>query len=543
MAYYIAPIDDNIDAWSYTAHTPTAVLQDAMRDLHFKAIGYLNSVSGPQFFRPDYLEEAKTKRYEVDTNVPLVRTACRSNLGPDKEHFYRDIAEVGKLKFPSLYLNEKLFSGERNGEAVRMVRNVTVTSNVRNFLTRRRILVKEGDEYRLTNDTKAIPPVLVIPHIIKSDETSKLGLIIAKRIGNKNNETDNWGMIACSIDARWAKARSVIESNNEYTMRPHRFATGQVTNLVRTELLVRNADKMTTPEFEPPNDGSMTSIELSPEWYNKLAPSIPYTYIPSNPSSKYKNVNRTTVESLLELILLPEHGGPSTLLGKEPDITVRSVEQMLSMIFADGLSRTGNTMHRNSSVLLAGGGWESGNNWNVTDTAQAKRLVRPGGPVEVFPPPSTLGPESSTKMTMRAIYTGYVMEARSWFDYVCIAIMLMHALAALAHTGWMLWYGEISDAWGSISELVCLAQRSPGAPQASYYDEGTTLGNEGAAEEDASLDNVGAGIKSFRTLGEVAWVEIDDGQDRGNEALRLRMGGGVRFRNPKLVPRAEEVYS
>ncbi|KAK3994420.1 hypothetical protein QBC44DRAFT_348974 [Cladorrhinum sp. PSN332] len=528
MAYYIAPIDDNIDAWSYTTHTPTAVLQDAMRDLHFKAINHLNTVKSHQFFRPDYLQEAKTKRYEVDTNVPLVRTACRQNLGSAKDQWYKDLTEVGKLKFPTLYLNEKLFSGERNGEVVRMVRNMTVTATVRNFLTRRRILRREGDTWEMTNNTQAIPPVLAIPVIIKSDETSKLSLIIAKRIG-RSNETDNWGMIACSIDARWAKARSVIESNDEYTMRPHRFPTGQVTNLVRTELLVGNADKMTTPDFKPPNDGSMTPIELTPEWYNKLAPSIPYTYIPSNPSSRYKNVNRTTVESLLELILLPEHGGPATLLGKEPDVMVRSIEQMLSMIFADGLSRTGNTMHQNSSTLL--GGREYGD-WNITDTALAKRLVRPGGPVEVFPLPSTLRPESSTRMAMRATYTGYVMAARSWFDYLCMAIMLLHAVAALAHTGWMLWYGETSEAWDSISELVALAQRS--SPPSEE------MGNEGA-----SLENVGAGIKSFKTLGEVAWVEIDDSaeQQQVHDALRLRLGEGVRFRNPKLVPRAEEAYS
>lgn len=203
------------------------------------------------------------------------------------------------------------------------------------------------------------------------------------------------------------------------------------------------------------------------------------------------------------------------------------------MTFVDGLSRCGIALNPNSGMLLGGtwekGALEKGTRWEINNDKpdDVWRLFKLGEPIEVFAPPASLDLERSTRMVMRVTFTGYMMAADNWFDYLCVAAMMVHALAALIHTVWVVWHAETSEAWDSIPEMIGLAQRSPPP-----------------CEEEACLDNIGAGIASVRNLGEVAWVEVHDDSGYGSQdGVRLRFGDGVRTRDPKWVPKAEERYS
>lgn len=141
-------------------------------------------------------------------------------------------------------------------------------------------------------------------------------------------------------------------------------------------------------------------------------------------------------------------------------------------------------------------------------------MVRPGEPLETFPFPKVLVGGNSTRMTVRATHTGYVLAVTNGFHRFLVFVLLAHTAVAVAHTLWCLFgllRGRANEAWGSIPELVVLVQQS-------------TPGEKGV------LSNTYAGIRSLDTLEKVAVVKCG-GDGPGQEELQLSLGGGFRAKD------------
>lgn len=122
-----------------------------------------------------------------------------------------------------------------------------------------------------------------------------------------------------------------------------------------------------------------------------------------------------------------------------------------------------------------------------------------GDAKEGFPEPELLRGGHATRFGMKAIYTGWMMHASSWFDYVCIVALLAHVTIAVVHSMMTAFAGETSGAWDSMLEMPALAQGSnpPKHP---------------------ILSNTSAGIQSWKTIKVIAWVEASkEGCEPGQE--------------------------
>ncbi|KAJ2991780.1 hypothetical protein NUW58_g2394 [Xylaria curta] len=140
---------------------------------------------------------------------------------------------------------------------------------------------------------------------------------------------------------------------------------------------------------------------------------------------------------------VPEVTGPLNRRPRGRQGEASSIEVVISMFFADGLSRHGSHLHRNVSQFFPT--WQH-NEWGMMTEAIAKNMARMGDPVELFPLLDVLKDRSTTRMVVSARFTGYVMRATGWFDYLCIATLLAHVLIAHVHTIWNLLQGQVSEA-------------------------------------------------------------------------------------------------
>jgi hypothetical protein len=181
---------------------------------------------------------------------------------------------------------------------------------------------------------------------------------------------------------------------------------------------------------------SGVTYSLQPEWYDLLSPSISDTAIANTSSSA--NVtsgssNRTLLERLLQWASFP-------VVGQDSDYQVgfqlAGIEIVISMLVADGLSRVGWQSHRETWQFFPPWAYSK---WDKTIENLARTMVCIGDPVETFSLPSILLDNKSTRLMMRAKFTGYVMAATGWFDYLAVAIILLHALIATIHTGRSTW--------------------------------------------------------------------------------------------------------
>lgn len=445
------------DSWSYTTHATTATTQDAMRGIYLKALYYLKDHKPLAPPRPSALELARVKRWEVATKVPFVRTSCR--IGSDIDLSRPLVRKFVIVPEYAQVWNENLTdkpNGTETPHFQRMTSYLNITMQVRRYLEERRILdLSSGNVVGLNNQTT--PPILAVPISLWNGTAGSMGLVVLKR-----RDTTTWFSAQCTIDARWAKARSIIKSVDGNNMLIHEFVEERVRTVVTTELDIPGSDQLTSASFVPPSDGSLRRILIHLSWFKMLAPIIPPEVIPRGPLST-QTASRTTLESLLELILLPEHGGSSDGIGESTEhFGEKKVEHLLSTYFADGLSRCGSTYNLNASRFLGKGKF---GDWGVEDEELARTMVRIGDPEEGFPRPAQFTPEMSARFVMKAYFTGYVMATVGWVDYLCVVVLLIHILIAICHTIWVIVFNQSSEAWDTIPELVALAQKSPPPPE------------------------------------------------------------------------------
>ena len=197
-------------------------------------------------------------------------------------------------------------------------------------------------------------------------------------------------------------------------------------------------------------------------------------------------------------------------------------QNALSIAVADAISRTGSLQDTSRLFPVAEA-------WHLNETL-ARTLVRHGDALQTFERNPELDDDNSTRLIMKALYSGYVISSTtSWFNKFCIALLLLHILLALTHTVWVVSSKrQTSNAWDAISEFIALAQRSE-------------------PPIEPILANTAAGMRSLRAKKLMAWVEgkHDDsqgGQQHGYDLLQLVLKEGVRSQSSSVKPVKNTLY-
>ncbi|KAH6662432.1 hypothetical protein F5X68DRAFT_178265 [Plectosphaerella plurivora] len=497
------------DAWSVSAHAASGTLQDAMRQFHVDSMADLGGrhkqPNVPPY--PYNLYFSVGKQYKLKTKLPASRVMCsyhgtvdlstgkllaRIALLPEKQR-------VGRL--PSFFNQDgKLVGNWLNDTST--IDHLALFGGVRRVVAVPVPIGENGDQ-----DSSATSLGLVILHDTSDDE---------------NPETVD--MTACAIDARWINGSSVITSVG-YRFFDHKIHSNTVAN--RLEVEPPKLDEPINRDLGPiavkeRDNGPPTLIKLSKSWYDAFSPilsiGIGFTSyeatILSEGDDQEQTGNRT--QTALESILQSNWAQGFKIRNGE-------IQNIISSAVVDGLSRSGLVQNRESYKFITP--------FVPDGETRRTKMVRRGPPKESFPEPVELvnSPVGSTRFVMSAIYNGYGLVIEGWFEAMCVAVLLVHVCLALGHTAWVLSQPKTSGAWGNIVELVALAIRSP-------------------PPGEKVLENTGAGVDSFHSVGAVAWVETEKptasatGADQPGQQLRLRFKDGQIARDPNLVPKVNAAY-
>jgi hypothetical protein len=476
------------DTWVYTAHAASALLEDAMSSMHRHSIAFLSRHRPSQAPWPRQLANAETQAYELNTKVPAVRTACipqgRVDFSSDNLTLkFVDIPETESLGWPVDYDHPEY--------PLRVpTREIDVVETVQAALSRREIL---GTNYSQLDEETIFANgqrrVIAVPVSMQDfGMASSLGIVLFI-----NHTLAHWNpsfnTVTCSIDARWAKAKSILKSNLPSRLLEHEFIFGRVRNPVMIELESKASDFLHSYGPAEPGIG-LTGIRLDPSWYDLFSPVVHGPPFGHSEAVGTVSTNQTALERILDA----SHSGDR--------LYVPQIQHTVSSAIADGLSRCGATPNRQISHYFGPLQWDI---WRVESEELARAMVRRGEPAPTHEMPEGLRAGNTTRMVTHAIFTGFTMVANGWFDYFCIVVLLAHAIIALGHTIFVCWRRETGSAWDTILEFVALAHKSP-------------------APDDPVLSNTCAGITSFKTIGAVAWVEAVEAGAAGDQ-LRLRFRG------------------
>ncbi|KAK9423291.1 hypothetical protein SUNI508_04185 [Seiridium unicorne] len=492
---YAKTVDSQFqDTWAYTTHASTAMLLDAMRGLYASSLSYLQKSNPFDAPYPLNLGQAQAMRFEAETYVPAVRAACLTNwtTAITSESFQSQILMPFPVHDQAGLINRVSSSDLYSPTRYESV-EVDTKDTVQQYLFNRSVINYENNNVTINS---TFPQIIVIPIALPSQNFTELGLIIFE----PTNATNNWATATCAIDSRWASASSIIESRDGDNMLMHEFTWDRVRNRVTTELKTQ----LTPVDNVQPNRDFPRTIRIDPSWYELLAPVLSNSDVYGDGYNGLE-ADRSTLERLLGILLFPSRGqwgGPSSSdpVGFGTLTSIRTIEHIISSVFADGLSRCGTHLSQQASKLLAG--WKFGS-WSIANETMARNFVHVGGPTEIFAMPAY--PESNlTRREMVATFTGYVMAVQDGFDYFCVILLSMHAVIAISYTLWVLWKQEIIEAWDTIPEMLALAQTSP-PPQ------------------DGSLENTCAGIRNLRTMGRIVSIERSSEGKDGCETEQLML--------------------
>ncbi|RSL68006.1 hypothetical protein CEP54_002914 [Fusarium duplospermum] len=383
------------NTWAYSAHAATAVLQDALRNFHFKALKYLAAKhpSMPPF--PRGLDWASPKRYEVETNGPAAMVFCELQGIMDLQG--RNLT----VKFPNLkgldeYWEDKGIPEVREVHGAKVLDEVDVLVDVQRALTTRGIL-QDQESILIASIFDDRRDALIVATDIWGTTKNSLGLVILFKDLFYHTSTiadipPPSNVVACSIDA------------HDYPI-SHEYYWGRVLNLIQTELAFK--DRMGYIRARTPGKPIMDDIRLTTDRYDMLSPTLPDNL----PWLPIQGSKRTTLETLL-ISIYSEYFRQTEL------------ENLIATVFVDGLSRSGLIPNHDSARFLEA--WSFGD-FSINNTKLARKLVRQGDPIEIFPEPTILKSGNMTRMGMKAIYNGYVMTAQNWFDKISMAGLILHA--------------------------------------------------------------------------------------------------------------------
>lgn len=459
-----------VETWAFTAHVPSAVMQAASFSLWISALNYLISVANLVTHpNPKLLGYGSDRTAIVETELPVARVVCSDNID-----LIEDNVTFVEGKFPTLPEYGLRWKENASGDpfVLYWFETVDITGIVLSMIT-----------------TPSQTPIIVKPIglPIMPGQASSAGIILLSAIDAKRTR---WMMQACSVDARWAKGSTKMTEN--YMSVKYDFGADQPRSVIDSEI---DFNGFGWGWFVPPNDGTWRRINVSAEWLDALNPEIP-----GEDQLETGSRPQTTIESILQA---SAHGS----LGDQDSTLLR--ELALAVTIVDGLSRSSHYRTTNYGSMFEPLGLEP---WNKSSS---KSLVRLGGPT------NTLGAEQETnnaKLKMRIQIHGYAMSVVGWFDYLCIAVLLIHTIIALAHSIWIVWHRRTSDAWENITEMLALGLNS---------ERPDLTGEDG-------LSNTSAGIRTWVPTQQVGWIEAFDSRDAasvvpGNppdycEQLQLRFG-------------------
>jgi len=498
-ALYSKPaVHRDADTWAFTTHHATAILLDAVRGIHLKALAYLYEFHPLLNPWPQYLVLASRQRYEVETLAPAARVLCNPHSIMNLEG--RNIT-VGFPHFDliSSYIKTNITI---DGGPFPVLVTSNVTRHITKHLVDRRILNKESDPLNnsIFTDTRSI---IASPVDLWRSTNSSLGIVVLLKDFWNPTEGSNFNVLACSIDARWAKSKAFISSVWGVWM-PYEYYTGRVVNLVETELELQA--RIGSLPYDPPKNETLRPIRMSTNWYDMLSPAIP-DQLPTDVSQlPFIGSKMTTLEALLKIQY------PINFSQRQ------SFEIVIASAIVEGLSRCGLAINDRKIDIAYG----------VESETLARQLVQAGRPKEPFQKLNLSG--KPKPMKVKAIFRGYVMTCEGWFDWLSNIALLIYAAIALTHSVFVIWKGQTSNAWDSVLELLVLCQRSnpPAAP---------------------SLSNTSVGVESFQTVKALVWVDfVEDSSNTSTASqvtrgeLQLKVGDNLCPRDNSLKPVAGATY-
>lgn len=518
----------NIDSWVYTAHHATASVQDALRHIHHNAVDWFERHM--PYESPYYrLHWAESVKLEMKTKVPAVRVQCI-----EQTEAFISLSGPFIVRFPRLdeykrgwrwSTDEELTANPQQPRLTYDSDLFDMTDEIKRHLFERGLTKNRSLPLNDTEIFAGYRRVIVIPHDIWNNTGSSLGFLIFLDGNSDVDKPAAFNALACSVDARWSKGKSIITSGL-YRQPPHDFDRSVSRLPVSVEL---DSDSMRTLHtgkypFDPPQDGSLSTIRLHKSWYNVVSPILPDDVLPVPDPLFRGGKEQSGFERVLDTTYAADH---LDFLGQQR----REFENVLSIMVLDGVSRSGSFLNRLTSRAI----FNATGDRNTINGSLARTMVRHGDPVESFPKPLIFEQHNTTKVMVRAFYEGYALSSSSsWFNWFCIALLLTHAVLALAHSVWVVFIQQqSSNAWDTIPELVALAQKSD--PPLGYV-----------------LENTSAGARSLRTSGIIAWVEaVQQGKDQSvdgkleNGPLRLVLSDAVSTtgRESSRRPLANSLYN
>ena len=498
------------ETWVWTAHASTATLQNVMRDSYVQAINGLADKKPFDRPFPQRLLWGTSLEFSTPTRLPMVRTVCLPQDGVD---FRKGNIRV---KFPRLEEYDTFWDLEsQNYSATSM----DITDETRKYLYKR-ALIPQMDATIDDGIFNNAGSMVIVPVNIWDHTASSLGLVLLLKniqTGEADAGTGS-NVMTCSVDARWASGSSIMQMAPTDQVASD-IATGRIRSVVTGTLDTENSDDLGALPVPPSNDGTLTMIRLQPDWYDMFAPVAPEEALVSRYVPDLGNMARPTLERILEILNF--FSRTWTTIEDQTDYKNRLVAStVVSTLVADSLSRCGAASIPDLTKVF--GEWPAFD-WN--DETIARKMVRRGMPEETYSKPTTLLSYNTTKQTMTASFSGFAQSTNSLFDYISVGILSFHAALALAYTIRMVYRAETYRGLHSILELTALALKSE-------------------QPVDPILRNTWAGIKTFRTVRTLAYLEAaapngGDGEDGGDVQLRVEPVNAPRKRVLSLQPDVE----
>jgi hypothetical protein len=238
------------------------------------------------------------------------------------------------------------------------------------------------------------------------------------------NDTVGGVSLSCTIDARWAQGQNWVTSSafgwdKAISLDPMQATPDQMRpNRYKDQHL-----------FAPKDNMTWRRIFTSPEYLESLTP----------PLSNGSTLN--TLESLL-LLNIPKitdiwYPGEAHFSNSSPTL-VPFVEQTISSMVVDGLSRTGSHLQRSPITTLI----------QLTMGSTTTEITR-------LTPGISEDGRSTTPMRMETSVEGYAYLFTGFPMYLSAAVLLAHSFIALLHTAWVLRTRKTSNREHSRDNCTC----------------------------------------------------------------------------------------
>ncbi|CAD6590448.1 MAG: hypothetical protein ASARMPREDX12_004370 [Alectoria sarmentosa] len=428
------------ESWSVAPHAATSLLKN---DLWYDPHWY------PANFHSTGIRYAETY-----SQAAAVRTVCTR----DVLIFSNATFDVSLPNPPAYDLWAKLDDRSGNHTAIKLAKPLWGTHKG-----------AHTEQRGLT--TVWIPP--------KSDmESVTTGLVILGPLAS-TSATERFGVV-CSIDGRWNKAMHVLTGKGNTVVS---LANQASISVVQSG---KRSDRVIPNNALPINDGSWRHIAAEQAWLEALTPLVPQ-YLNEAKTALKESTMTTALANLFiaaNILLRTDN-----LTSSEERYWIQNIETVTSTAMADAISRVGLGQQYDTHQYYTSFGTE------CTGIGGASpRKWCPG------PPPYN----QSSLLAFHGFLTGYAYKASRVTDYLSIVVLLLHMVAALAHTLYLLFTRLSSASWDTVEELIVLAQVS------------TT--------DTKDLRNTSAGIKRFSTMALNTRVRTS-GSGAGEEKVELLIGG------------------